>query len=507
MQVLVRWLWLGTLLLLPFGAGAGSYFYYHPETGDPLQWEPDANGHVHIAYTVDAGFLGRLTHDQAVSLFEMAMGAWEEVANVEFISDPELPVTPEVITLDNYKDYLVVDEHICGDNDQEDDARNTLQWQRKSVIGFDNTNREIIDDVDGLGGNGNAYGITNTTCIDGTSSDPRFLTSAQVVLDGAAINGTSQDSVSDITVNRYFGTMIHELGHFLGLDHASTNQALAQAIDEGELDKEQYARYLSTMSIILAQHEDRATLNPDDIAAIQALYPLPTSPISTVSGTITDASGQPFRGANLELRNIDDPLCEVFSFVSGKECTPLYVWGGDILSGISGTRCGSSSPNTGSFLFRAIPPGRYILEVSEVLDEYKGGVIHPFPNDDRAIPELPGEAEFYNTNDQAVEDPYAYTIIEVTDGSHTTDITVTLSNTVPDGDGIENVIPYTYYLDNPDFGDSLENPNSRCQPNTTDYAAAIGVEELVGVSTTPPPSTPNTSSASGGGGCSLSVEF
>ena len=81
----------GFLLLLSLfpttATWAGATSYYHPSTGTPLQWETDADGKATIHYTVDAGGLGRLTHDQTLQLLQAAMAIWEAAANVEFIYD------------------------------------------------------------------------------------------------------------------------------------------------------------------------------------------------------------------------------------------------------------------------------------------------------------------------------------------------------------------------------------------------------------------------------------
>jgi len=485
------------LIIVPLTAlWAGSTSYYHPSTGTPLQWETDADGKATIHYTVDAGGLGRLTHDQTLQLLQAAMAIWEAAANVEFIYDG---TTAEAIDENNYRDYLVVDESICTDDSTAESVENSLQFDRISVIAFDNTEGStILDDADGLGGTGTSEsGLTNTTCISGSNADPEFITSAQIIFNGAFIDGVA--GPADLTVNEMTATMVHELGHFIGLDHTSANQVLVDALRAGELDEDDYAIYMPTMAVLYTT-EHRATLNPDDIAAAQALYPFADSPTSLVSGNITDSENADFRGAQLELRTIDDPLCEVYSFVSGKQCTPLYVNGGDILSSLSGTRCGDTSTNTGQFSLRAIPSGNYTLSAQEVIDDYKGGVIHPFSTE-FPIDELVSEAEFYNDADLATEDFDSRTLITVTDDEDLDGLDITLSSSTADGDGEENLISLDFFSTTNGFTNSLTVTDSRCQPNTIDYAALIGVEELVGSDDGEDDGSDDTSSSAGG--CSL----
>jgi len=221
-----------------------------------------------------------------------------------------------------------------------------------------------------------------------------------------------------------------------------------------------------------------------------------------VTGNITDSENADFRGAQLELRNTDDPLCEVFSFISGKQCTTLYFNSGGSI-GIVGSRCGNDqdiSTNTGQFFLRAIPSGTYTLSAQEVIDDYKGGVIHPFPTE-FPIDELVGEAEFYNDSDLASEDFDSRTLITVTDDEDLSDLTITLSSSTADGDGEENLISLDFFSATNGFTDSLTVTGSRCQPNTIDYAALIGVEELVGTDDGSDDGEDDTSSSAGG--CSL----
>lgn len=492
--------WAG-LSTVPAPLYAEATMYYHPSNGTPLQWETDSNGKATIHYIVDAGGLGRLTHTQALQLLQAAMEVWEAAANIEFVFDG---TTDQAITADNYQDYLVVDETICTDNCTDlEDAENSIQFDRTSIIGFDNTDREILDDADGLAGSGNSFGQTNITSISGTNADPGFITSAQIIFDGKSIDGVTGDGATELTVNKYAAIMIHELGHFIGLDHTSVNQTLNQAITAGEINESNYAKFVPTMEANRVLHQDLATLNPDDIAAAQALYPFSDSPTTTVSGNITDSNDSDFRGAQMELRSTDDPLCEVYSFISGKQCTPLYVNGGDILSSLSGSRCSSTSTNTGQFFLRAIPSGTYVLSAQEVIDDYKGGVIHPFSTE-FPISELIGDAEFYNENDLTSED-YNYRTSLIIDGTtDLSDLTLILSSSTADGDGSENLIPIDFFSTTNGFGDSLTAATSRCQPNTVDYAALIGIEELVDDDSNDDSTDNNGSSeTSSTGGCSL----
>src|SRR3990167_316405 len=137
---------IGTLLyfsLLSSGVWAGATSYYHPTDGTPLQWQTDSDGKATIEYLVDAGGLGRLTHEQSLQLLQAAMAIWEAEANVEFVySGP----TNEIIDGNNYRDYLVVDESICTDSSTAESVENALQFDRISIIGFDNTANTIMND-------------------------------------------------------------------------------------------------------------------------------------------------------------------------------------------------------------------------------------------------------------------------------------------------------------------------------------------------------------------------
>ena len=68
---------------------------------------------------------------------------------------------------------------------------------------------------------------------------------------------------------------------------------LVYAVGVGQVDESEFARFLPTMASVNVS-EDQVTLNPDDIAAIQALYPLNDSPVSQVNGEVRDATDAAF---------------------------------------------------------------------------------------------------------------------------------------------------------------------------------------------------------------------
>lgn len=212
-----------------------------------------------------------------------------------------------------------------------------------------------------------------------------------------------------------------------------------------------------------------ATLNPDDIAGISVLYPGTHFHTETASirGTVLKADGTPMTYANVVVRNVNDPWCEAYSFLSGRSCetgsTPF---------------CEESGRADGAFLIQGLSPGTYTVEVEGLRKDIADGM----------SPEIyessfPGEAEFWNERDAADEDPLTATPLTLRAGEEHSDTTIVLSSTTGDplSWGIAKMIPETHFIRKED---------SICKAPLADYNALIGV-------------APDEEAEPPGGGCSL----
>ncbi|QQR81475.1 MAG: hypothetical protein IPJ69_04980 [Deltaproteobacteria bacterium] len=208
--------------------------------------------------------------------------------------------------------------------------------------------------------------------------------------------------------------------------------------------------------------------------------------LGAISGQILKSDGNPMMHVNVVARNEDDPLCETFSYLSGRVCPEGY-------ERIGGNTCFRSSTDvlyaTSNYTLSDLPTGDYYLEVEEIADNDIARTFAP----GLADPYIYGDAEFWNTSDAADELSALKTSISLTSGVTREGINITLNRNEVTTNRIK-YIPLSTFT--PGLGTRcLENP-------TIDYAAMIGISEAG--------TSGSDNSGSGGssvpphfGGCSL----
>lgn len=430
-------------------ASAYNYLYVDQDTGTPIGWEPGTT----ITYYLDPGPLGNLTNDQAHTLLQAAMNIWESIPNANVPHFEFGGYLPEDVDGTNYEKYVTL--FWCFMNDL---ASCTTDYQKnlQTIIVFDN------DD----------YILRNQLCrivpcvakagpgvFDGDFFHPGAFRQAQLVFGRNIVSTDTSDLV---------GTFVHEVGHSLGLAHPYLNQQLIGSTIEG----------IDIPSIFLPSMHTRystgawATLNPDDIAGLQTLYPSVDAPAAfgAIHGKILKADGSPVAFANVIARNVEDPWCKAYSMLSSRRCdapTPAL--------------CDEQGLSDGIFRIDSLPTGSYTIEVEGLSPTEDDYVFTVAPGITDAP--FPGNAEFWNDGDSATEDPLSTTVITLAAGEIRENIDITLDDTqYHDGDAI--MIPATSI---PIVA------NTACTLDTTDWNSLAGIQAP---SNTQAESTPT-------GGCSL----
>lgn len=433
-------MFLCVLSLVATTAQAYNFLYIDPTNGKPIGWEPGTTIH----YYLDPGPLGRLTNDQAHTLLKEAMKIWENASPYANVPHFEFAgYLPEDVDGGNYQKYVSLGQ--CYTNDLAS-CPTQAQKDLQTVVVFDNDDSILEKELCRIT---QCSATSGARVISGSSQEPGYIVQGIQVFGGAFASSTATK------VNAIIGVMTHELGHLLGLAHTSLNQQ-AYIEDKGEL-----ARYMPTMFAYdvggTNLEKNMVTLNPDDIAGISNLYPSDNLVTQTgiIKGMILKSDGSPMMHVNVIARNVEDPLCEAYSFLAGRTCEAATQ-----------EACENdidlvSDPG---FIISGFPVGSYTLEVEEVADEDLAHTLAPGLVD----PFISGDAEFWNEGDQSDESNTLSTVIDLMVGEIKEGVNIILNRSEVTSDRI-------LYLPLDTF---IAGPGTACPENPSiNYAALVGINE------------------------------
>lgn len=469
-------------ILFCFESKAGVPIYINPDDGTPIIWDITAP----IPYYIDPDILGKLTQEQATQLIQYAIQIWEDTSNTSIQFE--------------FKEYLELDVNKETYESVYNKFEDYKEGERAVYIIFDNDGT-FDEEIWNSSPNSVAVTIPDGIPYYWDEENPSInYQKMLLIVNGKRIDGIKEAGKVESSVLQMTGTLVHELGHVLGLYHTENNFSDYNFIYGYDDD----FIYTSTMNGLTGIDEKGYTinLNPDDLATISWFYPNETSisELGEIYGTVLLPDTTLYSKLQVIARNINDPLCESFVTYTGYYCTPKQTSSGYL--SYKGDYCGDSTQE-GNFEFHHLPPGNYVIEVNEVF-EYYSSALSPYSSP----PEIPGGAELWNEDDAADEDPYLYSTITVEAGETVEGINIVLRSSEVNSDDevyLER-IPYDFYEEN--GMPSLPEEESRCKSNTIDYAALIGVDESSGSSSGETTgSEQDVNSSSGGGGCSFSMKI
>lgn len=340
-----------------------------------------------ISYKLDRGAFGIFTSLQARTLAFESFKTWEDVT------------TSTVAFSGSVNDTLPVDVN----------GSNYLQYTTLTDFKIDGIN-PIIFDSDGaiteaLFGEGASEFVIGFAG-SGSNADG-FYVEGEAIMNGVFADGTA----SSYTLEEWKATYVHELGHFIGLDHT-------QIGEEFEFDAAKTI-YVPTMYPFATVNDvPLGALNPDDIAAISALYPEASFATSTgkISGNVTRATGAHVRGANVV----------------------AISTGSDSLMNRISTVTDYFQQNNGSFSIIGLSAGSYYVRIEPINPDFtEGSSVGPYSWEVDGLSFInPVSMEYYNSanesGDPTIDDPNAKTSVVVTAGNTTTNIDL-VANTKPAG--------------------------------------------------------------------------
>jgi hypothetical protein len=337
------------------------------DNGTPFRWDQTQP----IRYAVNPGPLGARSHAWALATVKQAFQTWQNVPTAHLQFQAASDLSPR-ITADTALDFL-----------------NSLQPGDPSPILLD-SDGSITDSALGDGASEAVAGFGTPDVADAKSG--------QIQVSFIVVNGFLADQSSDSFVHSVF---VHELGHFLGLDHSQLN---ADLVLDGDPTNDGLSPEMSYRG-----PNDVGGLHLDDQTWISWLYPNPNFAASTgtIRGRVLLPDGQMtgLQGIEVIARRIGDPRVTAVSATSGL----LF----------NGPQGGNTDPaHLGEFVLPGLPPGSYTVEVQQLTDSPAIAVPTGF---------LVGGPKFWHDGSVAQDLPTAATPVVVSAGQEVKGIDVVVN--------------------------------------------------------------------------------
>ena len=282
-----------------------------------------------LVYRYDQGMLGTLSNTEAIELVEGLFSKWKSVstANIKFKKD-----NPDVLNVDvnenNFQKFLK--------------PKSQSDLNGFTPIVFDEDGK-LFDAFFGEGGGNIAVGIGGPVVL--SRGKRHKIAESQIVLNGRFLNGIDAPGDREISLDVFKRGILHEIGHAINLDHSQINEDAIEAGVSQEIKD-------STPLMFPRGVSDKFEIKQDDASALSYLYPNKETleDFGQVEGKVFRKGGKtPVLGANVIVRNINNPLEEAISCVS------------DFLA-----------RKNGEYLFFAVPPGKYTIEIEPINIEFSG---------------------------------------------------------------------------------------------------------------------------------------
>lgn len=320
-------------------------------TGAPYVWSTATA----IAYRTDNGPLSAIVTEVQAQARVLAMfNVWENVAtsNIDYNRAGAITATGAFAggDVDTVPEYDAVNAD-CGNA-----VQNPIIYDAAAAIFID-------------------LGLDETSIIG--FAGPCAISATQIVSGNAVMNGLFQDGVDtaaspEITTAQFDAALIHEFGHFSGLDHSQINVNCFA----GPFCTSDDLEGLPTMFPFLLD-VSQGTLSDDDKAWISRLYPAATFATThgTITGTVFFSDGLSHaQFVNVIARRVDTGLNEDRrSAVSVSSGFKAMVFRGNPINDPTGAGLGSALPGDIGLFEIPVPAGSYTIEVEGIDPNFTEG--------------------------------------------------------------------------------------------------------------------------------------
>lgn len=269
------------------------------KSGNVVKWEMPVTVHLESDTTVNS--------KDVLGLVQAGLDQWVNLAD----SDVTFTVSSlgVAVNADNVCSYLF-DQSACP-NGPVDDGKNPI------VIDEDGT---IVAKFFGASAKFTTLGFAAIIASDSSTGE---AVKGEAVFNAACLEGVELEGCENLsfTEDDFTSFIVHEMGHFLGLNHSQVN------LDEANDNDTSNDAQITTMYPFFIQGNGTNFKTPerDDAVGLAYLYPSSSFSSSTfsVEGTVFDEDGSTeFACANIVVRNTNggSERTDAISFVSGQLC-------------------------------------------------------------------------------------------------------------------------------------------------------------------------------------------
>lgn len=460
---------------------AGGPIVYDESTGEPFRWL-ESRGLFHM----ETGPLGAISNATAVEAVREGFKRWTDIptAAVTFADGGSLGID---VTGEDF-----VDLQILFDFFNDCVAREGIDCTSPVIFDNDGSITALLFGED-------AGVVAFAGPFVATIAPPFLILEAEAVFNGIFFDSDPSNSFGrDFSQENFLGPLVHEFGHFAGISHSKVNgdrvffDPVAPVNPIGNIGIQKPTLFAPIDNLIRNSIDSLETMYPftapevgvaistpakNDIVALSSLYPsddffVPSSsPLAinlpstegnfqtgAVSGRVLFQDGSPAQGANVVARNVEDPLNDAVSQLSGAFFAPRRCSNGQSIGDLCDTdaQCQESfDPNSvcgfvssfggafgrltpgpaeleGFYILTGLTPGaRYIIGISQAArGSFSSPVLaNPSPSSPLVpIPRLlsfvfpnPPTGEFFNgeneSGDPLTDNPFAATPMLVQAGT------------------------------------------------------------------------------------------